>query len=160
MTQDTHGGGDALARIAAEGDALEQGGAGAGLALDAGIEPGGAPVALDTESAAIWALIPQTLGSLLAMSMPELAEVYTKEACAQWGASMVPVANKYGWNIGPDSPELAVLACSAPFILGTGAALLKRKRAAPGAAAPPRPGQQPPVRPGTIDAAPPQINAE
>lgn len=66
-----------------------------------------------------WGLIPFTIGSALAMFAPELRQVYTEDACLQWGHSMVPVAEKYGWSGGSKFPELALLLSTAGLVLPT-----------------------------------------
>jgi hypothetical protein len=131
---------DGLASIEAEGRALEN----EQLAADVGLAPelAGPPaptIDVDKQAAEIWAMVPATIGSVLAIGMPELKAVYSDEACAAWGAAMVPLAKKYGWHIGPDSPELGVLVASAPFVAGTGVVMMQRRRA------PPRPPQGPPM---------------
>jgi hypothetical protein len=56
-----------------------------------------------------WGVIPYTIGGALCMFAPELKAVYSEENCLKWGESMVPVADKYGWN-GPSSlPELGLV---------------------------------------------------
>jgi hypothetical protein len=56
-----------------------------------------------------WAMIAFVIGNGLAMIAPELRKVYTEEACMSWGASMMPVADKYGWNSPSSLPELGLL---------------------------------------------------
>ena len=87
------------------------------------------------DPAAEWAVLPATFGGILAIAMPELAEVYTPEACAAWGAAMVPVAEKYGWSSLQVGPEIGALIASLPFVLGTVAAVKARRAAAEKAAA-------------------------
>lgn len=87
---------DALKAIAAEGAALE-----ASMPAapgDPGAAPAGPPMDADTREALEWAAVPATAGGILSMAMPELAEVYTEDACLNWGRAMVPVARKYGWH--------------------------------------------------------------
>lgn len=75
-----------------------------------------------------WAMIPAMLGSALSIAMPELQSVYSREACEAWGAAMVPVADKYGWNAdGLIGPEVALLAASLPFVIGTYGAIKSKK---------------------------------
>lgn len=82
-----------------------------------------------------WAMIPAMIGSALAIALPELREVYSENACRAWGASMVPVAEKYGWDAdGILCPEVGLLAASLPFIVGTVGAVNKRKAQAIAAA--------------------------
>jgi hypothetical protein len=88
------------------------------------------PRANEAEQVALWAMIPQTLGSVLSMAFPDLAKVYNPKACEDWGRAMVPVANKYGWNFSSDAPELALLLATVPFAIGT-MVVVKRPRAQP-----------------------------
>lgn len=75
-----------------------------------------------------WAMLPAIVGSALSMALPELRAVYTPQACEAWGAAMVPVADKYGWNCdGIIGPELALLAATVPFAFGTFAAVKARR---------------------------------
>jgi len=60
-----------------------------------------------------WGMIAFTVGSALSMIAPELRAVYTEEACMQWGASVVPVAEKYGWSGPGNMPELGLLMTTA-----------------------------------------------
>lgn len=56
-----------------------------------------------------WGMIAFTIGGAAAMFAPALRQVYSEEACAAWGATVVPVARKYGWS-GPGSiPELGLV---------------------------------------------------
>lgn len=92
--------------------------------------PGGdEPMAGDVDQAQQWAMVPAMLGSVLSMFIPEAQRVYSREACEAWGAAMVPVAEKYGWNSdGLMGPEVALFAASLPLAVGT-FALVKAKRA-------------------------------
>lgn len=58
-----------------------------------------------------WALIPFTVGKTLAMLAPELGQVYTEQACLEWGGAAHLVAVKYGWTA-PAAPEFALAAMS------------------------------------------------
>jgi hypothetical protein len=119
----------ALDVIAAEAGAVESQVAGDALG---DIPPLSGPSpdtgARDAEQVALWAMLPQTLGSVLSMAFPDLASVYTPKACEDWGRAMVPVANKYRWNFSSDAPELALLLASVPFAIGT-VVVVKRRRA-------------------------------
>jgi hypothetical protein len=76
-----------------------------------------------------WAEMAQALGGMLSMIAPELQQVYTDKACLQWGRSVVPVAEKYGWN-GPSSiPELGLLIASVPLVVPTAFILNARIKA-------------------------------
>lgn len=68
---------------------------------------------LDLEAGArSWGMIAFTIGGGLSLIAPELKQVYSEDACMTWGRSMMPVAEKYGWN-SPDSlPELGLLVTS------------------------------------------------
>ncbi len=86
------------------------------------------PAAPQIDPAEQWAIIPAMIGSALQISMPELGKVYTPEACRNWGAAMVPVADKYGWSADVlGGPELGLVAASFPLLLGTVAAVNARK---------------------------------
>lgn len=126
---------DAAALDAITRDATEAGGGGGGEppvtegALAAEPLPPD-PAALNAQQVELWAMVPRTLGSVLVMAFPELQQVYTDTACANWGRAMVPVAAKYNWNVDSHGPEVALLIASTPFIIGTGTAILRRKHAA------------------------------
>lgn len=76
-----------------------------------------------------WAAMVQSIGGILAMIAPELQQVYTDKACLEWGRSVVPVAEKYGWN-GPSSiPELGMLIATVPLALPTGFIIHARLKA-------------------------------
>lgn len=59
-----------------------------------------------------WAELPAMLGGLLAILEPKVAEIYTQEACLNWGTCMAQVADKYGWG---DAP----LGCEVPLAIAT-----------------------------------------
>lgn len=72
------------------------------------------------DQAEMWAALPAMVGSMLRIALPDLEKVYTPEACRAWGSAMVPVAEKYGWDVeGVLSVELVAVAASAPLVLGT-----------------------------------------
>lgn len=80
------------------------------------------------DEAAAWAVLPAMVGGMLKMAFPELDRVYSPEACHAWGAAMVPVAKKYGWDVeGVLSVELVAVAATVPFILGTAQAIQAAK---------------------------------
>jgi hypothetical protein len=56
-----------------------------------------------------WGMIAFAIGGGLSLIAPELKQVYTEDACMQWGRSMMPVAEKYGWNSPGALPELGLL---------------------------------------------------
>lgn len=65
------------------------------------------------ENARQWGAIAYMVGNAMAMVAPELRQVYTEDACLNWGRAMNPVAEKYGWN-GPSAlPELGLLIATA-----------------------------------------------
>lgn len=83
------------------------------------------------ENARQWGAIVYMLGSAAAMAAPELRQVYTEEACLNWGRAMNPVAEKYGWN-GPNSlPEIGLVIATAGLIVPTFFALRARIAALP-----------------------------
>ncbi len=114
-----------------------------GAALDAGQDPGlDAPAAIapagpnDADMARAWAALPETVGSMLVMALPEVAPAYSPAACLLWGEHMVPVAKKYGWNDEKKIPELALLMVSLPFVVSPIIAVKRRRDAAPAKANP------------------------
>jgi len=58
-----------------------------------------APASTQPDPAKGWAQIPQIFGGILSRWFPELGPVYTEQQCLAWGTAMVPLAEKYGWNI-------------------------------------------------------------
>lgn len=66
-----------------------------------------------------WAQIPMMLGAGLSMVAPELQAIYTPEACEAWGAAMVPVAHKYGWNGPGNLPEVGLIIATASMAVPT-----------------------------------------
>lgn len=80
-----------------------------------------------------WGMIMFMIGGGLAMIAPELRKVYTEEACAAWGASVMPVSEKYGWD-GPGSiPEvglaISTIGLAVPSVLAIRAKLAELKEA-------------------------------
>lgn len=88
------------------------------------------------ERAREWGMVAYTIGSALSMLAPELRGVYTDDACMGWGRSVVPVADKYGWNGPGNVPEIGLLLATAglavPSVLAvrTRLAMLKKAREA------------------------------
>jgi hypothetical protein len=62
----------------------------------------------DELAAKEWGGIAWAVGGFLSMMAPELKAVYTEERCLAWGATVVPVAKKYGWDGTTRFPELAL----------------------------------------------------
>lgn len=157
-------GGDDLSGIAREGEFLEAGIPGGPELGPDGPTSSQQPGDADAEQRAMWAMLPKTFGNILSMAMPELREVYSDAACDAWGAAMLPVAKKHGWNTDTLSAEVTLLMASVPFALATVAAIARRRAAARGGAtARAAPGAPPShaAGPGAgtpIDAAPPNIN--
>lgn len=72
----------------------------------------------DLEQAAReWGSIVFMVGHAAAMIAPELRQVYTEDACINWGRAMVPVAKKYGWDGPSEVPELGLLIASAGLVV-------------------------------------------
>lgn len=75
------------------------------------------------DEAQAWAIVPKKLGSLLGMAVPELKDVYTDDACLEWGKGMAAVSHKYGWNaadtLAKFAPELALAAATLELALPT-----------------------------------------
>lgn len=69
------------------------------------------------ESARQWGAIVYMVGNAAAMIAPELRQVYSEEACMNWGRAMNPVAEKYGWNGANSIPELGLLIATAGLIV-------------------------------------------
>lgn len=115
--------------------------------------PGAVPTAQD--DAAAWAMLPAMFGGVLASVLPELQPVYSDKACKQWGAAMVPVAQKYGWSPGAFlGPEAALIGASLPFIIPTVAAIRARRAAPPAPSEPVReakPAEAAPAGPSPLD---------
>lgn len=86
------------------------------------------------DPADIWALIPKQLGALLGIAMPELGQVYTDDACRQWGVGMAAVSQKYGWDaadtLAKFAPEVALVTATIPLAVPTYFAVKKRTEAA------------------------------
>jgi hypothetical protein len=62
-----------------------------------------------------WGMIPYSIGGTLAILAPELRQVYTEEACYEWGKAAAAVSTKYGWDGPDDMPELALITASMGF---------------------------------------------
>jgi hypothetical protein len=75
-----------------------------------------------------WGVIAFTIGGALSMLAPELRQVYTEDACLNWGRSVVPVAEKYGWNGPANVPELGLLIASAGLAVPSFLAIRERMR--------------------------------
>ena len=77
--------------------------------------------AVAEQGAREWGVLAFTIGNALAMFAPELKQVYTEDACLNWGRSVVPVAEKYGWGGTSKIPELglalATLGLVAPTVI-------------------------------------------
>jgi hypothetical protein len=95
-----------------------------------------------------WAAVPSMVGKLACMVAPELQAIYTAESCREWGESMVPVAQKYGWNGPGQLPELNLAIASAALAVPTWMVLrlkLAQLKAASKAAEAPAPAAAPAV---------------
>ncbi|HEY0877144.1 MAG TPA: hypothetical protein VGE10_01705 [Zeimonas sp.] len=67
------------------------------------------PMPADPEAEAReWGMIAYSVGQAAAMFAPALRQVYSEEACAAWGATVVPVARKYGFGGPGKIPELGL----------------------------------------------------
>ena len=86
------------------------------------------------DPAATWATIPKLFGSLIQMAMPELAGVYTDEACYAWGGAFHEVAKKHNWDaVGTMTrwgPEIGLVLASVPLVLPTMQAIRARREEA------------------------------
>ena len=47
-----------------------------------------------------WSMIPKTLGMFASKLLPELKDIFTNDACDEWGNAMALVSQKYGWDAG------------------------------------------------------------
>lgn len=98
------------------------------------------------DPAQTWGQIPFMLGKVLSMAMPEMAGVYTEQACYQWGVGMAAVSDKYGWDagevIGRFGPEIALVVASVPLVVPTYQAIKARREAAEKDAANKRPPEK------------------
>jgi hypothetical protein len=74
-----------------------------------------------------WAEIPQMVGSILCLAMPELKDVYNEKACRAWGESMHRLATKRGWSADGLPPEVTVAMTSAMFVIPTGLCIKQRR---------------------------------
>lgn len=93
--------------------------------LPGGPEEIGLPADPD-QDAREWGMVAYTIGQAAAMFAPQLRSVYSEEACAAWGATVVPVARKYGWS-GPGSiPEIGLILSTASLAVPTFFALRAR----------------------------------
>lgn len=83
------------------------------------------------DPAATWATIPKLFGSLIQIAMPELAGVYTDEACHAWGGAFHEVAKKHNWDaVGTMTrwaPEIGLVFASVPLVLPTVQAIRARR---------------------------------
>jgi hypothetical protein len=75
-----------------------------------------------------WGLLMFTVGGLVSMVAPELKPVYTEDRCLNWGKHANQVAEKYGWNGPGIMPELALLGCTAGFMVPTVMVLREKMR--------------------------------
>lgn len=76
--------------------------------------------AADAEKAAVeWGRIMFTVGGFACMIEPALKQVYTEEACVDWGRHAQVVAKKYGWDSPKKVPELALIASTFGFAFPT-----------------------------------------
>lgn len=69
------------------------------------------------DNARQWGAIVFMIGNAAAMIAPELRQVYTEDACMNWGRAMNPVAEKYGWNGANSIPEIGLLIATAGLVV-------------------------------------------
>lgn len=73
-----------------------------------------------------WGAVAYMIGSALSVLAPELRQVYTEDACMKWGAAVVPVAQKYGWD-GPTAvPEFGLVIATAGLAVPSFLVIRKR----------------------------------
>lgn len=75
--------------------------------------------AVAEQGAAEWGMLAYTIGNTLAMFAPELKQVYTEDACLNWGRAAVPVAEKYGWSGVGKVPELGLALATVSLVAPT-----------------------------------------
>ena len=75
-----------------------------------------------------WGMIAYVVGNGLSMIAPELRTVYTEDACMNWGRSMMPVADKYGWNSPTAIPELGLIVATSTLAVPSFLAVRERTR--------------------------------
>lgn len=93
----------------------------------AGTAPAAADEAPAVDPVELWASVPQTVGSVLAMALPELKDVYSKQACRAWGVAMVPVAMKHGWQATALPVEIPAIFATLGFVIPTAMAIKARR---------------------------------
>lgn len=83
------------------------------------------------DPAEAWAAIPKMFGSLIQIAMPELAGVYTDQACYAWGGAFHEVAKKHNWDavgtLNRWGPEIGLVFASVPLIVPTVQAIRARR---------------------------------
>lgn len=95
-----------------------------------GPKPAGAVSTEVLDPALAWAEIPQMVGQMLTMALPELKPVYTDKACLEWGKSMHRLAVKRGWSADGLPPEVSVALVSATIVIPTAIAIKMRRQVA------------------------------
>ncbi len=78
------------------------------------------------EGARAWGAVMYMVGGALSMVAPELRQVYTEQACLNWGRAAAPVAEKYGWNNPAALPELGLVIATAGFVVPSAVAIRAR----------------------------------
>ncbi len=92
--------------------------------------PGAAPAAPAFDRATEakgWAQLPKAVGQVLAMALPELADVYNDRDCLAWGEAMADLAHEHGWSAKILGPWVGVALASVPFIVPTYMAVKMRR---------------------------------
>lgn len=115
----------ALGHLAAEVDA-DNPGPEARAAAEAAVEK----AAQVDRVAEEWAQIPWLIGRALSMAAPELAQVYSQQACMSWGKSAAAVAEKYGWKDASIGPELGLAVSTLGFAVPSFLLIRERVRQA------------------------------
>jgi hypothetical protein len=62
-----------------------------------------------------WGAIMYMVGGGRAMLAPERKAVYTEDRCLAWGQTVMPVAEKYGWDQPGSIPELGLVISTLGF---------------------------------------------
>ena len=76
-----------------------------------------------------WAMLPAIFGRIISRAMPELAEHYADDKCAEWGRAMVPVARRHGWNVQGTFMYLGLALATWDMAAPTATAVIARRRA-------------------------------
>lgn len=74
-----------------------------------------------------WAEIPESIGIIVGLALPECKDAFRREACLEWGKHAARVAEKHGWSTDGLPPEVSLLLASLGFALPVGLAVKTRR---------------------------------